>query len=242
MKLKPILLGTMLSALSLNALALTDMEATDLGYTLESEFLMSEMKSVLTPGLNSEGVEEAVRNHRLVIAINKANKGSEAQTLRMFENGVEILKTKVSTGKEERVKSASGRVYISTTPKGFFRPTKVYRDYLSYTWNAPMPNAVFFIGGIAIHATGPSNYAALGKRASGGCVRVKQEISKEVREKVMETGRGSSVGDYKVIAEAKGRNRIGNNTVKVPQLARDSGNLLQTKVDSWDTVIIVYEE
>lgn len=243
MKLKSFLAATALTVMSFNALAaMSDFEAMEDGLTLESDYIMSEMKSVLTPGLNNEGVEEAIRNHRLVIAVNKSKKGPGAQTLRMFENGVEILTTKVSTGKEERVKSSSGRVYISTTPKGFFRPTKVYRDYLSYTWNAPMPNAVFFIGGIALHATTQSHYKELGSRASGGCVRLTQEISKEIREKVMETGKGTAPGEFKIVNEAKGRNRVMSNSKLVNQLSRHTGDLLQTKVDSWDTVIIVYEE
>ena len=226
------------------AYAFTDMEAIEDGMTLEADFAMEEMKSILSPTqtITKSSIYDAVNSHRLVIAINKAAKGAGAQTLTMYENGVEILKEKVSTGKEERVKAASGRTYISTTPKGYFRPTKLYRDYLSYTWNAPMPNSVFFIGGIAVHATGESNYPLLGKRASGGCVRVKLETSKLIREKVMETGKGNQPGEYKVVNEAKGRNRISNNSVMVPNLVRNTGSLMKTNISSWDTVIIVYEE
>ncbi|WP_408098123.1 L,D-transpeptidase [Peredibacter sp. HCB2-198] len=224
------------------AYALTDQEAMEDGMMPIEEYAMAEMKAVLTPGLNSEGVAEAVRNHRLVIAVNKAAKGKGAQTLTMYENGVEILKEKISTGREKEEKAKSGRTYFSTTPKGFFRPTKIYRDYLSYTWNAPMPNAVFFIGGIALHATTKSHYKELGTRASGGCVRMIHESSLLLREKVMDTGLGSSPGQFKVVNEAKGRNRITNNSVSVNQLNRNTGDLLASKVSSWDTVIIVYEE
>lgn len=225
-----------------NAFALTDNEALEEGMMTVDEFAMTEMKAALTPGLNRDGVAEAVRNHRLVIAVNKAAKGPGAQTLTMYENGVEILKQKISTGRERQEKASSGRVYVSTTPKGFFRPTKIYKDYLSYTWNAPMPNAVFFIGGIALHATTKSHYAELGTRASGGCVRLLLETSKFIREKVMETGAGNQPGQFKVVTTEKGRNQILSNSVSVDRIDRYSGELLNEKINSWDTVIIVYEE
>lgn len=238
---KTLILATSISVLGVaNAFALTDEQALSEGMTPVEEYMMTEMKAALTPGLSKEGVLEAARRHRLVISINKAAKGPEAQTLTMFENGVEIFKEKISTGREKREKAKSGRVYISTTPKGFFRPTKMYRDYMSYTWKAPMPNSVFFIGGIAIHAAGKSAYKDLGTRASGGCVRTILETSKMIREKIMETGRG--VNNFKILRESEGRNRIANNMVSVDQLSRHTGDILNAKVNSWDTVIIVYEE
>ncbi len=233
---------TLLAIGSSAAFALTDQEAMEDGMMPIEDYVVSEMKAVVTPGLNSEGVARAAHTHRLVIAINKAAKGPDAQTLRIFENGVEILKEKISTGREKEEKAKSGRVYFSTTPKGFFRPTKVYRDYMSYTWQAPMPNAVFFIGGIAVHATGTSHYPELGTRASGGCVRTKLEISKLIREKVMETGRGSQAGQFKMVKESEGRNRITNNMVVVDKINRQTGDIVNGKLNSWDTVIVVYEE
>lgn len=240
---KALMLVTALSAVNVTgAYALTDEEALAEGMTPIEQAVMTEMNAVLTPGLNSEGVARAVQSHRLVIAVNKAAKGPGAQTMTIYENGVEILKQKISTGREKTEKAKSGRVYLSTTPKGFFRPTKMYKDYLSYTWNAPMPNAVFFIGGIAIHATTKSHYAELGTRASGGCVRTLLETSALVRAKVMDSGRGSQPGQFKVAAEAKGRNIITQNTVAVDQISRQTGDILNAKVNSWDTVIVVYEE
>lgn len=240
---KSLMLLTAFAAVNITgAHALTDEQALAEGMTPIEQYMMSEMNAALTPGLNSEGVAQAVRSHRLVIAVNKAAKGPGAQTLTMYENGVEILKQKISTGREKTEKAKSGRVYLSTTPKGFFRATKMYQDYLSYTWNAPMPNAVFFIGGIALHATTKSHYAELGTRASGGCVRLLLETSKLIRTKVMETGRGAQPGQYKVVKEAAGRNIISGNTVAVDQISRHTGDMLNAKVNSWDTVIIVYEE
>lgn len=240
---KTLMLLTAFAAVNVTgAHALTDEQALAEGMTPIEQYMMSEMNAALTPGLNSEGVAQAVRSHRLVIAVNKASKGPGAQTLTMYENGTEILKQKISTGREKTEKAKSGRVYLSTTPKGYFRPTKMYQDYLSYTWNAPMPNAVFFIGGIALHATTKSHYAELGTRASGGCVRLLLETSKLIRTKVMETGRGAQPGQYKVVKEAAGRNIIASNSVAVDQISRQTGDMLNAKINSWDTVIIVYEE
>lgn len=237
---KALMLVTAMSSIA--AHALTDDEAIAEGMTPASEYYMNEMNAILTPGLNSEGVARAVQSHRLVIAVNKAAKGPGAQTLTMYENGVEILKQKISTGREKQEKAKSGRTYFSTTPKGFFRPKSIYRDYLSYTWNAPMPNAVFIVGGIALHATTASHYAELGTRASGGCVRLLLETSKFIREKVMDTGKGSQPGQYKVVNEAKGRNIITGNSVPVDAIDRNTGDMLNAKVNSWDTVVIIYEE
>lgn len=238
---RSLVLGTALTLLGTSgAFALTDEEALAEGMTPIEEYLMSEMQAVVTPGLNREGVLRAAKTHRFVIAINKSSTGPDAQTMTVYENGVEVLKEKVSTGREKQEKAKSGRVYLSTTPKGFFRPTKIYKDYMSYTWKAPMPNAVFFVGGIAIHAT--TAVQDLGKRASGGCVRTKQEVSQWIREKVMDTGLGSQPGQYKIVREDAGRNRITNNTISVDQVNRNTGDLLNTKVNSWDTVIVVYED
>ena len=66
---------------------------------------------------------------------------------------------KVSTGK-------SG----FDTPTGAYKPTWLSIDHYSKEYDAPMPFAVFFKGGYAIHAT--EAVARLGKPASHGCVRL----------------------------------------------------------------------
>ena len=230
------------ASFAVQARVLSDAEAIAEGMTLLDAEATT---SILAPFINNplkEEIDEAIQLNRMVIVVNKAAKGKDAQTLKIFENGIETFQTKISTGREKSEDSASGRKYFSTTPKGFFRATKMYTDYLSYTWNAPMPNATFFIGGIAIHATTKSHYAELGTRASGGCVRTKLEDSKLIREKIMDTGRGAMAGMFKVINEASGRKRVTNNTVSVPQLNRSTGTHLTGVVDSWDTIIVVHDQ
>ncbi len=67
-------------------------------------------------------------------------------------------------------KISSGRSGYGT-PRGTYRPQRIYSSYFSRKYdNAPMPSAVFFSGGYAVHGTG--HISALGRRASHGCVRL----------------------------------------------------------------------
>jgi hypothetical protein len=205
---------------------------------------------------SQDDISRVIRSHKQVIVIDKSVKG---QTLTVYRDGkihklkeltlnprtnreelVEKDSVKISTGKETRVVGKSGREYIATTPIGFFRPTKVYKMYFSNTWKADLPNAVFFVGGVAIHATGPGNYAKLGTRDSGGCARTRMEVSEQLRTLVMDTGRGSRPGDYKIVTESHRRDRVTQNTVMVDTLDRMKGSMNGGKVNSWDTVIVVH--
>ena len=60
------------------------------------------------------------------------------------------------------------------TPTGKFSPTWLSKDHESKQYeDAPMPYAVFFNEGIAVHGTQAVSY--LGKPASHGCVRLATE-------------------------------------------------------------------
>lgn len=60
------------------------------------------------------------------------------------------------------------------TPTGKFTPTWLSKDHKSKQYeDAPMPNAVFFKEGIAVHGT--QAISQLGKPASHGCVRLAPE-------------------------------------------------------------------
>jgi lipoprotein-anchoring transpeptidase ErfK/SrfK len=57
------------------------------------------------------------------------------------------------------------------TPSGTYRPQSMARHYFSRKYyNAPMPHAIFFYYGFAIHGT--NDIARLGGPASHGCVRL----------------------------------------------------------------------
>lgn len=271
---KALLLASTLSLGFAHANELTDEMALEEGMTpielvdsLDFEPTLKLNRSEYVTTIPSmEDIENVIKSHRQVIVVNKASKGAEAQTLKVFQNGAikqltekrKVKKTvngkvayetvtelkdavKISTGREKTEKAKSGRTYISTTPKGFFRPTSVYEMYYSNTWKADMPNAVFFIGGIAIHATTESHYAELGTRASGGCVRTRLETSEEIRKLVMDSGLGSQPGQFGKVTESYRRWKITKNQVSVDGINRHSGDITGKKLSSWDTVIVVYE-
>jgi lipoprotein-anchoring transpeptidase ErfK/SrfK len=57
------------------------------------------------------------------------------------------------------------------TPDGTFAPVSMFVDYHSKKYdNAPMPHAIFFYYGFAIHGTNETR--ELGRPASHGCVRL----------------------------------------------------------------------
>ena len=94
------------------------------------------------------------------------------------------------------VTSSNGEDYdwaVSTGRPGFRTPTGVYRPQRMYTMvhsikyeNAPMPHAIFFTGGYAIHGTGA--VGALGRVASHGCVRLAPENAATLFEMVKQEG------------------------------------------------------
>jgi lipoprotein-anchoring transpeptidase ErfK/SrfK len=57
------------------------------------------------------------------------------------------------------------------TPSGVFHPQLMARSWFSKKYyNSPMPHAIFFYGGFAIHGT--NDISRLGGPASHGCVRL----------------------------------------------------------------------
>ena len=82
------------------------------------------------------------------------------QTMAVIIDGVHRYTWPVSTGR---------RGY--GTPTGVFHPQMLAARWFSHVYyNAPMPHAIFFRGGFAIH--GSYEIARLGGPASHGCVRL----------------------------------------------------------------------
>jgi lipoprotein-anchoring transpeptidase ErfK/SrfK len=82
------------------------------------------------------------------------------QTMSVSVDGVTEYNWKVSTGRKGH-----------RTPTGDYRPTRMAEVYYSKKYdNAPMPHAIFFTGGFAIHGT--EYIRSLGGPASHGCVRL----------------------------------------------------------------------
>ncbi len=83
-----------------------------------------------------------------------------SQTMTVTQNGIVMYRWKVSTAR---------RGYV--TPRGSWKAKWLSRYHRSSKYDdAPMPFAVFFNGGYAIHAT--YDIKRLGRPASHGCVRL----------------------------------------------------------------------
>jgi lipoprotein-anchoring transpeptidase ErfK/SrfK len=83
-----------------------------------------------------------------------------SQTMTVTENGIVKYTWKVSTARPGYV-----------TPMGRYRAYLASRHHRSRKYdNAPMPYAIFFKGGYAVHAT--FDVKRLGRPASHGCVRL----------------------------------------------------------------------
>ncbi len=83
-----------------------------------------------------------------------------SQRMRVYKNGVHQYTWKVSSGR-------SGY----RTPTGSWSIKRMHKRYFSRKYNgAPMPYAMFYNGGFAVHGTG--SISRLGRPASHGCIRL----------------------------------------------------------------------
>lgn len=90
-----------------------------------------------------------------------------SQTMTVSQNGFVRYRWKVSTARKGYV-----------TPQGSWSAKWLSRDHRSRKYdNAPMPYAVFFNGGYAVHAT--YDLKRLGRPASHGCIRLHPENAAE---------------------------------------------------------------
>src|SRR5580704_1190066 len=83
-----------------------------------------------------------------------------SQQMSVVQNGYLLYVWPVSTGRDR-----------FTTPSGIYAPERLERSWFSKAYyNTPMPYAIFFHNGYAIH--GSYDIARLGGPASHGCVRL----------------------------------------------------------------------
>ncbi|MEM7429231.1 MAG: L,D-transpeptidase [Pseudomonadota bacterium] len=99
------------------------------------------------------------------------------QRMHISVNGEKIHEFKIS----------SGRLGY-TTPTGSYHPYRMHTMWRSRKYNnAPMPHAVFFKGGYAVHGT--SSISRLGRPASHGCIRLHPKNAKKFFDLVLEHSR-----------------------------------------------------
>ncbi len=108
---------------------------------------------------------------RLQIIVHKALVN---ETLEVILDGKTLYSWPTSTGRDQYETAPSGEHDYTTTHEGTFRIFKMVKNYMSIEWQAPMYDALFFDGGIAIHGISADHYAQLGTPVSGGCVRLDQ--------------------------------------------------------------------
>ncbi len=136
---------------------------------------------------------DAEKKKPLLIYVDKA---AGAQTMHVFEKGVLTGSYPVSTGREvaeSNYKNPNFETYCSSTPVGDFKPRTMNDLHLSNQWGgSKMYNAVFFKGGYAIHGVDDKYYDQLSSRASGGCIRLTQENSKKVFDRINAVGMRST--------------------------------------------------
>ena len=90
-----------------------------------------------------------------------------------------------ASGKEFNWKVSSGKMGYET-PNGTYKVLWMDKDHFSDTYDkAPMPNAIFFAPGYAIHGASKSSW---GHPASHGCVRLPVGLSAQLFEMVKKQG------------------------------------------------------
>lgn len=167
-----------------------DEVAAELGLEIPAESIEDLMVPMSSRPSFASQANTLLRYFPVVIVVNKAAKGATAQRAQVYVDGILMLDTKVSTGREKQENAKSGKKYFSATPVGWFSPTWQSRNHFSNTWQAEMPWTTFFHGGIAFHAALPAYYKQLGSRASGGCIRMLPQEAQYVFDLVKFYGKG----------------------------------------------------
>ncbi|NNE24759.1 MAG: L,D-transpeptidase [Rhizobiales bacterium] len=100
-----------------------------------------------------------------------------AQRMKVSVDGKPVHSWKVSTG-----------TLGYSTPVGDYAPYRMHTMWRSRQYDdAPMPHAVFFYEGYAVHGT--YSTGQLGRRASHGCIRLKPANAKKFFNLILKHGR-----------------------------------------------------
>jgi lipoprotein-anchoring transpeptidase ErfK/SrfK len=123
-------------------------------------------------GLLASPAVVAAAQAEVLIVVNKS-----AQSMSVMVDGREHYRWPVSTGRD------------GGPPSGAYQPERLERTWYSrkYDWS-PMPHAIFFHKGYAIHGT--MYVSRLGRPASHGCVRLHPSLAAELFALVRSQGIG----------------------------------------------------
>jgi hypothetical protein len=103
--------------------------------------------------------------------------------------GAQRMIVRTSDGETHNWAISSGRAGYRT-PTGTYRPIRLEKKWYSRKYGGNMPNAVFFRGGYAVHATGA--IGALGRPASHGCIRLHPANAAKFFALVQKHGKGAT--------------------------------------------------
>ncbi len=140
----------------------------------------------------------------LYLYVSKAEAGPIAQHMFVYSRATDgtmslLYDWPVSTGREKKEKTPSGRKTFTHTPEGSFKldSKRFHKLWKSRAWNADMPWTMFFdlvenggMSGLAIHAAGKGKISQLGRRASGGCIRLAPENAQFLFKKIQDEHAG----------------------------------------------------
>ena len=157
----------------------------------DAQSLWSRLKNGLSP--------ELYGNFDLFIYVNKAEQGPWSQHLYAFAKPsalnpdaemILMMDTAASTGRETMERAKDGQFVSTATPAGFYEldPQRFETGHHSRQWQQDMPNSMFFNWqdkgvqtGLAIHGvTDAPSIAALGHRASAGCIQISVDASQQL--------------------------------------------------------------
>lgn len=152
-----------------------------------------------------------IKEFRYVLVVNKAIKGKEAQTIKVYEFGTLVREEKVSTGREEfepKGTHHSKKDMWTVTQTGYYSPTWLDKNHRSDSYGngsvlgdifggVKMPYSIFFNGGTALHEVSKKARNYLGQNISGGCVRLPESLAEDLFQRIKET-KGVRVPDFRV--------------------------------------------
>lgn len=181
----------------------------------------------------------------VVIIVNEGDRiavNPEGQTLSLYKSGILLGVYNISTASNTVKYPTIGKKYIANTPHGFYRAKRVYNEYHSYTfYGANMKYAVFFNGGIAIHAS--EDIHKLGYRDSGGCIRLEESGAALINAAILSTGnitRDTVVEDFCNSKEENCHKRsLYINRIKLPNINSQTGAETSDLIWTYDTLIVI---
>ena len=192
MKLKNLLMSLFILSLASSSLLAQDMEGASTSIErpkdVDVDFQISYFES-----------RPWIKEFHYVVVVNKANSGKDSQTIKVYEYEKLILSGSVSTGRDQFESAGehhSKKDSWTVTPTGYYTPKFLDKDHKSSAYGGKwskifggikMPFAIFFNGGIAIHQAPKGTESALGKKASGGCIRLPGEIASDIFARLLET-------------------------------------------------------